>query len=269
MLIDFHTHVFPDKIAAKTIEYLAAKGGIPPFSDGSVSGILEKMKNAEVDVAVNLPVLTNPDRFESLNRFALDINERFACEQKKIISFAGIHPACNDIGEKMKWIKSQGFLGVKIHPDYQETFFDDEGYISILSHAKDLDLIVTTHAGVDVGYPDSQVKCTPDRARRVIRKVGHSKLVLAHMGGSEMSDEVCNILCGEDVYFDTAYVLRFLSRDSIMQILDRHGEDRILFASDSPWSDMNADKEIIKSLELPESTEDKIFYKNAKLLLGI
>ena len=37
MIIDFHTHVFPDKIAEKTIAYLSKKGGIPAFSDGSVS----------------------------------------------------------------------------------------------------------------------------------------------------------------------------------------------------------------------------------------
>ena len=269
MIIDFHTHTFPDKIAQKTIDYLSAKGNIPPFSDGSVAGLVERMIDAEVDVAVNLPVVTNPSQFESVNRFAMGINESFEGKSRRIVSFAGIHPACDDIKGKMRWIKDQGFIGVKIHPDYQETYFDDEGYISIISAAKELDLIVTTHAGVDVGYPDSSIKCTPDRARKVIRRVGHSKLVLAHMGGSEMSDDVCNILCGEDVYFDTAYVLRFLSKETIMRIIDRHGEDKILFASDSPWSSIKGDVEIIKSLGLNRATEDKIFFKNAEKLLGI
>ena len=269
MIIDFHTHTFPDKIAKKTIDYLSAKGNIPPFSDGSVAGLVERMKEAEVGVAVNLPVVTNPSQFESVNRFAMGINEAFEDKCRRVISFAGIHPACDDIKGKMRWIKDQGFIGVKIHPDYQETFFDDEGYISIISAAKELDLVVTTHAGVDVGYPDSSVKCTPDRARRVIRRVGHEKLVLAHMGGSEMSNEVCNILCGEDVYFDTAYVLRFLNKETIMRIIDRHGEDKILFASDSPWSSVKGDADMIRSLGLRKSTEEKIFFKNAKKLLGI
>ena len=84
-----------------------------------------------------------------------------------------------------------------------------------------------------------------------------------------MSDDVCNILCGDDVYFDTAYVLRFLGKDTIMQILDRHGEDKILFASDSPWSDIEGDIKIIQSLNLPKETEEKIFCTNARRLLGI
>jgi predicted TIM-barrel fold metal-dependent hydrolase len=89
------------------------------------------------------------------------------------------------------------------------------------------------------------------------------------MGGSEMSDDVCNILCGEDVYFDTAYVLRFLSKDTIIQIIERHGEDKILFASDSPWSDICGDVKIIRSLNLPKETEEKILCTNAQGLLGI
>ena len=54
-----------------------------------------------------------------------------------------------------------------------------------------------------------------------------------------------------------------------MQIIDRHGEDKILFASDSPWSDIEGDIKIIKSLNLPQETEEKILCTNARNLLGI
>ena len=269
MIIDFHTHTFPEKIAQRTIEYLSKKGTVPPFSDGRVTGLIDRMTEADVSIAVNLPVVTNPSQFESVNRYAIEINRAFEGKDRRVVSFAGIHPACDDIKGKMRWIKDQGFLGIKIHPDYQETYFDDEGYISIISEAKELDLIVTTHAGVDLGYPDSSVKCTPDRAIRVIRKVGHPKLVLAHMGGSEMSNEVCSILCGENVYFDTAFVLRFLGKDSFSRILDRHGDDKILFASDSPWSSIKSDVELVRAMGLNKETEDKILGKNAAKLLGI
>ncbi len=269
MIIDFHTHVFPDKIAEKTIDALSRKASIPPFSNGTYARLMEKMEQAGVDIAVNLPVVTNPAQFESVNRFAASINAEFAAKEQKIISFAGIHPNCEDIERKMAEIKSQGFLGVKIHPDYQETFFDDGRYITILECAKDLDLVVTTHAGFDGGYPDCPIRCTPERARRVIEKVGHKKLILAHLGANELIDDVIEELCGLDVYFDTAYVLRFVGRDRFMQILEKHGEDRILFASDSPWSDMAADADILRSYNLEKETEEKIFCNNAKTLLGI
>lgn len=269
MIIDFHTHIFPEKIAKKTIDHLSEKGGIPPFSDGSVSGLLSNMKKAGISLSVTLPVLTSPTQFDSVNRFALEVNKTYANGSERLISFAGIHPACEEIDKKMAFIKENGFLGVKIHPDYQGTFIDDDGYVKILEEAKKNDLIVVSHAGVDCGFPDQPVRCTPDRALKLIRRVPYSKLVLAHYGGIEMFDQVYDTLCGEDVYFDTSYILRFISKETFLKILEKHGEDRILFASDSPWSDAGADQNILRSFSLNKTTEEKIFWKNAEALLGI
>lgn len=269
MIIDFHTHIFPDKIAEKTIDALSRKASIPPFSDGKISGIIEKMEASGVDIAINLPVATNPSQFESLNRFAASINAQFEGKDKRIISFAGIHPDCDDIEGKMAWIKSEGFLGIKLHPDYQNTFFDDEKYVEILECAKEQDLIVVTHAGYDVGYPNSPIHCTPEKARRIIERVGHDKLILAHFGGIDAFEDLINNVCGLNVYLDTAYALRFIGKENFMKILEKHGEDKILFGSDSPWSDMGADVEILRSYSLKKETEEKIFCGNAKKLLGL
>lgn len=268
MIIDFHTHIFPDRIAEKTIKLLSKNGGIPPFSDGTVNGLRKKMKEAGTDISVTLPVMTNPAQFESITTFAKEINEVFKNESPRLISFAGIHPDCDDIDKKMEFIRKIGFLGIKLHPDYQGTYIDDKKYVDILRAAKEYDLIVVTHSGVDAAYRET-VRCTTDRALKLIRKVPHSKLVLAHMGANEMHKEVIDALCGEDVYFDTAYVLRFIGKYDFETILKKHGSDRILFASDSPWSDVKNDVNIIKSFGLDEKTENKIFFENAKSLLGI
>lgn len=269
MIIDFHTHIFPDKIAQKTIDYLAQKAEIVPFSNGTVDGLLKAMECGSADISITLPVLTNPSQFDSVNHFAAEINQAFADKQRRLISFAGIHPMCDDIEGKMAWIRKHGFLGVKLHPDYQETFINDDGYVKILQSAKEQDLIVITHSGVDVGYRGLPVRCTPELAKQVIDKVHHSKFVLAHYGANEMFEQAYDILCGEDVYFDTAYILRFIGEENFKKILKKHGEDRVLFASDSPWSDIEGDVKIIKSFSLDKSTEEKIFSQNARKLLGI
>ena len=269
MIIDFHTHIFPDKIANKTIQTLSEKGGIPPFSDGTVNGLLDAMEKAETDISITLPVMTSPSQFDSINTFAAKINETFADSQKKLISFAGIHPLCEDIEKKMKFIKDNGFLGIKLHPDYQGTFIDDDSYVKILECAKEYDLIVVTHSGADCGFRGQPVKCTPDRVLKLIEKVPYSKLVLAHMGANEMFDEVYDKLCGTEVYFDTAYVLRFIGEDMFKKILKNHGEDKVLFATDTPWSDVKTDVNILRSFNLGERVENKIFCENAQKLLGI
>jgi predicted TIM-barrel fold metal-dependent hydrolase len=268
MIIDFHTHIFPDKIANKTIALLSEKGGIPPFSDGSVAGLTQRMQEAGTDLSVTLPVLTSPSQFDSVNAYAAQINEQFENQTPRLISFGGIHPDCENIDQKMAFLRKNGFLGVKIHPDYQMTYIDDEKYVRILECAKEYDLIVVTHAGVDGAYRQT-VRCTPERALRLIRKVPYSKLVLAHLGANELQQDVLEHLCGEDVYFDTAYVLRFVDRKLFQKIVTAHGADKILFATDSPWSDIRNDVQILKSFELNQETERKIFYENAKTLLGI
>ena len=48
MIIDFHTHVFPDKIAKSTLDFLAERGGVQPSTDGTKIGLekaIETVKN--------------------------------------------------------------------------------------------------------------------------------------------------------------------------------------------------------------------------------
>lgn len=269
MIIDFHTHIFPDKIAQKTIDLLAHSGNTQPFSDGTADGLIQRLKEACVDLAVILPVMTNPAQFESVNRFAAEINRRFANETPRLLSFAGIHPRCENLEQKMEEIAQNGFLGVKIHPDYQDTFITDEAYLQILRAAVKHDLIVVTHAGVDGAYRDRPVRCPPKLVKQLIRQVPDAKLVLAHCGGNEMFDDVLETLCGENIYFDTAYVLRYIGKETFFKLLEKHGEDRILFATDSPWSNIKEDIARLQSFHLQKSTEEKLLCENAKKLLGI
>lgn len=269
MIIDFHTHVFPDKIAARTVSALEQNGGAVAHSDGTAAGLLTSLKRASADVAVNLPVLTSPSQFESVSRFAAELNSR-EYTVERIISFAGMHPDSEEVEEKIAHLKSLGFLGIKIHPDYQGTFIDDEKYVRIFECAKKYDFVIVTHAGQDGAYVGEPIKCTPLRTLRLLDKLGgYSKLVLAHVGGNEMYDEVYSALAGEDVYFDTALSLRDVGEYSFKKLLDKHGDSKILFATDSPWRDIGEEIAILKSYGLGDSTEKKIFSENARRLLCI
>ena len=268
-IIDFHTHIFPDKIAAKTIDFLSEKGNIPPYSDGTETGLWNAMEKADATVAIALPAITKPSQFDSVNAFAQAVNKRNAERKRRIISFAGIHPECENISEKMKWIYAHGFKGVKIHPDYQGEYIDSEKYLLILECAREYDLIVVTHAGYDNGFPDEPVKCPPDRLKRVLEKLPYEKFVLAHYGGHLMWDEVYKLITDYNVYFDTAYTLPEISPSLFKDIMNKIGADKILFATDSPWRDIKEEVDILRSFELGEEAESKILYENAAKLLGL
>ncbi|MBQ7789139.1 MAG: amidohydrolase family protein [Clostridia bacterium] len=269
MIIDFHTHIFPDKIAHSTVSALAKNASIEPHCDGTMAGLLSQMEESGVDISVNLPVLTRPRQYDSVKAFAKELNEK-SYKGARIISFAGVHPDMENALERLKEIKREGFLGIKIHPDYQDKFIDDDSYVKLLQYAKELDLITVTHAGLDGAYVGQPIKCTPKRVMNLLDKIGgYEKLVLAHMGANELFDEVYNTLASANVYIDTAYVLHSIGRDMFEKILVKHTEDRVLFATDSPWQHQGKEIEIIKSYKLGDSVEEKIFSQNARKLLKI
>lgn len=266
MIIDFHTHIFPDKIAAGVISQLSSKGGITANTDGTLAGLKKSMRDGGIDASVVLPVVTNPKQFDSINTFAAEINGKDG-----VYSFGGIHPDNDNIEAKLDYIKSLGLKGVKIHPDYQKVFFDDERYVNIVSHCLKIGLYVTTHAGVDVGYPDP-VHCTPQRIVNLLDKVGESgkpRLILAHTGSFDMWDEVERLLVGRNVYFDLAFCLDKISADRLVRIIRNHGCDKILFATDSPWADQKQYKQLFEALPLTDSEKEQIRYKNAAEILSV
>lgn len=262
MVIDFHTHTFPDKIAKASMESLSKCSGITPHTDGTVDGLRRSMEEDGVSLSVILPVVTRPAQFETVNRVAAKICEK----EEGLVSFGGIHPDCSDVKRKMREIKSLGLKGVKIHPAYQEVCMDDIRYLRILEAATEQGLIVSVHAGVDIGLP-APVYAAVERIARAIRETAPEKLVLAHLGGWKEWDAVEEMLAGENVYFDTAFLEDFIDDGQLLRIIRKHGADKILFGTDCPWS---GQRESIKRLEkLPLSEEEKrmIFAGNAEKLL--
>lgn len=266
MYIDFHTHIFPDKIAPATIAHLERVGGIPAHTDGTAQGLRRSMANAGIDRAVVLPVVTKPSQFESINRFAAQIN----AENDRLISLGGIHPDNDNIEERLDYIVSLGLKGIKLHPDYQGVFIDDERNVRLFEEAIKRDLLVVIHAGIDIGLPDP-VHCTPARTAAVLQSLTldatRPRIVLAHVGGWNCWDEVESELVGKPVYLDLGFSLGQIKDEQLLRIIRAHGADRILFASDSPWGDQTADKTYFESLPLTAKERDQIAWQNAKSLL--
>lgn len=261
-IIDFHTHIFPERIAQKTISLLAENCKERPHIDGTRDGLERSMEESGVTTSVILPVMTSPAQFDSIHAFASQFMEG------KMISFGGIHPACENYKELLRTIKSMGFCGIKLHPDYQGTYIEDIRYKRILSYASELDLAVTVHAGIDPKCP-TDIHCPPHKALEVIEEVRPMKLILAHMGGNGMYDEVERYLIGAPVYFDTGYVLDKTPKDQLIRMIRNHGVDKILFASDSPWGGQAEFVNYFDTLDLTEDEKNKILYANALRLLEI
>ena len=265
MVIDFHTHIFPESIAPKTIPFLEQRSGIRAATDGMRQGLLKAMENTGVDLSVVLPVVTKPAQFDSVNAYAKYVNE--SCEGK-LLSFGGIHPDCENYKEKLKLIKELGLPGIKLHPDYQGVFIDDIRYMRIIEYANELDLIILTHAGMDIGLPEP-VHCPPDRMRKVVDVIHPKRMVVAHYGGWNQWDAVYEYLAGEDVYFDTAFTFDYIPEEIFYKIWKKHDPKKMLFATDSPWGSADKAMEQVKRLNLSAEEKEDFFGNNAKRLLRL
>jgi len=267
VIIDFHTHAFPDALAAKTIPMLAEKSGTVPVTDGTAEGLRRKLRESGVDVGVVLPVVTRPGQFASVNDFSAQLSGTDG-----LVAFGGIHPDDEDVPGHIRHLRELGLPGVKIHPDYQGVHIDDPRYVRIAREALAAGLILITHAGVDDGFPE-EVHCPPREAARFLDAVyadstlPGGRIVFAHGGGNRQFGEVLTHLAGRDVYFDLSYIFAYADPAQIREVIRAHGAHRILFASDCPWGDPAEGIRFVRGLGLSEAEEERILGANAAELL--
>lgn len=264
MIIDFHTHCFPEKIAEKAVAKLSyASGGLINYTDGTTDGLKKSMEKEHVDVSVVLNIATNAHQMRSVNDFAAKINK-----EEGIVAFGSVYPFAPDAVFELERIKSLGLSGVKLHPEYQEFFVDDEKMKPIYKKISELGLITVFHAGEDYGY-DAPYRCMPKNLKKALKWFS-SPVVAAHWGGLNASEDVIKYLAGTDgLFIDTSFGYGQLSRSKALRIVEKHGTDSLLFATDSPWHTPTLEMRLLDTLELSEDEKNKILFGNAKRLLNL
>lgn len=234
MLIDFHTHAYPDALAKKAVASLTGRANVSHYLDGTAGALIASTRNAGFDCSVLLNIVVKPEQTEKALSFARSFLPGEEAFSPNIISFASLHPDDPDWRGTLRRIKTDGFLGIKLHPEYQDFFIDDPKMEPIYRELAALNLIAVFHCGVDTGFQRA-VRATPQRILNALPLLERCRTVLAHMGGHRFYDDVLRLLCGRDVYLDTAFVLGIMDDGTAREIVRRHGYERILFGSDSPW----------------------------------
>ena len=263
MIIDFHTHCFPDALAPRAIPKLSnAAGGLIPRTDGTLSGLRSSMLKCGVDISVVMNIATNADQMRKVNDFAASINNK-----KDIFAFGSVFPFAPDAIEELERIKNLGLPGIKLHPEYQGFSVDDERLFPLYKKISELGLITLFHAGVDYGF-SPPYGATPKKLAVVLRHFS-SPVIAAHWGGVLCGEDVIKHLCGKDIYFDLSFGYGTMPKYLAEKIIERHGTDKLLFASDTPWHSPTLELSLIGSLGLSKEDLSKIKSENAKKLLCI
>ena len=283
MMIDVHTHTFPEKIAAAAVDKLQKGSHTHPFTDGTQGMLKQSMEKAGIDASLVLPVATSARQVPHVNDASIRMNEQAL--ETGVWSLGCMHPDYADWRKELGRLSASGVKGVKLHPPYQEVDFDDARYLRILDRCGELGLIVLTHAGLDVGLP-GHTESTPEKIARAVKAVGPVKLILAHMGGWRNWDQAEKLLPDTGVYLDTSFSLGpmtpngdgfyqtkadldRLTEAAFVRLVRVFGADRVLFGTDSPWEDQAAEVQKIQALPLTAEEKTAILGGNAQRLLGL
>lgn len=264
MVIDFHTHVFPEERAPAVMAAMAERARIPSFADGTVGGLRASMEAAGIDASVVSRITTVGSQVEGVNRWIASLRGPGIC------AAATLHPHAPHLAAEIDWIAASGLRGVKLHPDYQGFFVDDRRMFPAYEALEAHGLWVLFHAGLDRGLPGRPLHCHPRILAEVRRRFPRLTIVAAHMGGEAIYDETEAYLLGTDVYLDTSFVLRKMPEATLRRFVERHGAERILFGTDSPWSSQGDDLAFLLSRPyLTARDKERIAGGNAAALLGL
>ncbi len=294
MIIDFHTHTFPDDIARKAVQKLSMLSHTVPFSDGTVCGLRKNAQRAGIGLSIVLPVATSPEQVIHINNYAIEQNRRE--EERKeqcrkpadpeysgVMSFGTMHPEMEGYREELARIKEAGLKGIKIHPYYHGGDLNNVRNLRVLDRAAELGLIVVTHAGFDVGFPGAHF-CTVPMLREVMHKIGKFSFIAAHMGGWKEWEQVPDLLADTGIYLDTSFSTgemtpregddywkpedcRMLDGKRFAEIVRAFPDGHILFGTDSPWTDAEKSIAFIQSAPLSGEIKREILGDAAAQLL--
>jgi len=262
-IVDFHTHVFPDDLAPRAIAKLIENAPVMKnYTDGTMDGLVRSMNQHGISCSVTLSIATKPSQVSAINRACTE-NYR-----EGIMQFGTLHPETENFQEEINFLVRHGIRGIKLHPEYQYFYVDDFRMYPMYEALASSGLIVVFHTGKDPG-PFSCDHALPAAIRQVHRDFPKLRMVAAHMGGWMVWEQVEETLCGLDIFFDTSAIYRLMDPQTFVHICRRHGPERILFGTDSPWYDQGECLEWIARTALSDGEKEAILGANAQELLDL
>ncbi len=269
MIIDCHTHIFPSRIAQKAAHDLMHLYGSPPVVGVTAASLSEHMDQCGVDRSVILPVATTPDQVISINNWVLSLSS--GCE--RFIGLGAMHPDFENIGAELGRLKKAGIRGVKIHPEFQFFYPDEERMFGLYEALIEHDMLAFFHAGGG-GTWLKEIHGTPERFEAVLDSFPKMKVLAAHFGGYGCWEGVEKHLIGRDILFDTAYIFKsddgtkYLPDDDIVRMIEAHGSDKVLFGTDYPFRRQDVEIANLIGLDLDDVDKERILGGNAARVLG-
>lgn len=261
MVIDIHTHAWPQKVASKARSNLESLFKTRLIGSPTLQTLLKSMQKNNIGVSVVCGVATKPEQVSSINEWLFKIKSR------RLRVFCALHPEYKSWKDELRRIRINGD-GIKLQPEFQGFYIDDKRVYPMYEEIERLGLPLLFHCGKELSGT-MLVRSSPRRLLRIRKRFPSLKIIAAHFGGFGLWEEVKKYLLGKDIYLDTSFFFGYLPRKEARYMLMKHCKERLLFGSDFPLIDPKKDLDYLRGLNLPEGLKKRILYLNARELLGI
>ncbi len=260
-IIDFHTHIYPDKISQKAVKSvgdfysLDMSGG-----DGTAQYLLKSGKKAGITNFVVHSVAVDGAHVKT-------INDYIASECKlhsEFYGFGTMHAEYNDKLNELERMRSLGLMGVKIHPDTQMFNMDDERMDEVYDYMSEHNMPLIIHCG-DYRYTFSH----PQRLVNVLGKFPKLTVIGAHFGGWSVWDLALEYLKDKNCYLDTSSSFAMIGLKRAKELIRLYGAERIVFGTDYPMWNVGDELQNFMNIGLNSNENELILYNNACTILGI
>ncbi|MFO7898481.1 MAG: amidohydrolase family protein [Planctomycetota bacterium] len=260
--VDVHTHAFPDFLADRAIQAIQEKAVLQrAYLDGSVADLVRSMDRAGIDKSVVACIATVPDQFENIFRWCGEIRS------DRIVPFPSVHPFSDHAADEVERIADAGYRGVKLHPLYQDFDPLDDRAVALYGAVADAGLVLLFHSGDDLRFLGDH-RCAPRRMLEIKARVPDLTMILSHLGGFWQSTEFVRHGLGSDVYIETSHTIPSEPSETFTRICHEHA-GRVMFGTDSPWQDQEAEIEKLRHVIDDEQMLEDILWNNAAKLLGL
>jgi predicted TIM-barrel fold metal-dependent hydrolase len=282
MVIDFHSHIYPEKIAAKAVVSTVAFYTIPAQGRGTPEDLAAVGRKGGIDRFVVFSAAAVPAQVVSINSYIASVcagQEQAAGREQTggdkadrdkagrntaapvFTGFGTLHPDMENPGLEIERIKSLGLRGVKFHPDMQKFNIDDERMMKIYALLEG-SLPVIFHTG-DYRYSYSH----PARLASVLDAFPRLTVIAAHFGGWSLFDLALEYFRERRCYFDLSSSIPYLGRRRAEELIRIYGAERMLFGSDYPiWDPGECLKEFLE-LKLSSAEQERILSGTALEIL--
>ncbi|NLK46055.1 MAG: amidohydrolase family protein [Treponema sp.] len=259
-IIDFHAHIYPEKIAEKASESIGKFYNAPMLYHGFPEELIESGSKVGVVKYVIHSVATKPEQVEAVNDFIIDSCKRHS----EFIGFATHHQDYKDFDKELDRIQKAGLKGIKMHPDFQKFQVDMAQMDNFYTSLEERNFPILLHAG-DCRFDFSGSL----RLSRVLNKHPKLKIIAAHFGGYTDWENSLKYLAKRNIWFDTSSSLWKLPLDKANEIIRVHGADKFLFGSDFPMWNHEGELERFNKLCFTKEERSAVLYNNAVKLLDL